>query len=239
MNQQRQSRPSRRVQKQSELAKEWIELHWGGELKTPHVVNRVKKIGQRITSAAGLSKRSLSYLLTTERFEWSHAWPPDTVIVTFGRYLACKTDDELAGVLAHEVSLLLAWRENTSVYYPLLDGIQDKPAPRMGWGKGHLKLIHCVSDSNDDTDEAEKLRASRQDEDEADRRAVRLLKDAGYDSTGLATYLWRDLSERCSMGMENLFSDEDSYYPSWTKRITEISQAVQRVNSGRHHSGWL
>ena len=229
---------SMRGQTGSEWAEEYINLYRGGELKTAHVVDRVKEIGKRITCASGLPADYVLFFVTKEHFEFASALCPDTVIVTWGLYRTCHRDDQLAGVLAHEVSILLARRENTSAKQNL-ERSQDKPAPRMGWGKGHLKLIHCVSDSNDDTDEAEKLRASRQDEDEADRRAVRLLKDAGYDSTGLATYLWRDLSERCSMGMENLFSDEDSYYPSWTKRITEISQAVQRVNSGRHHSGWL
>jgi len=225
----RQARNSGKVDTDSERAKEWIELSCGGELTTTHVVKRVKKIGRWITSAAGLPNSYVVFLVTKDSFEWACAWHPDTVIVTLGMYRACRKDDELAGVLAHEVSHLLARLENTSALRSFEESL-GVPTPRMGREKGHLQLIHCDSDSNEDFDEAEKLRASRQDEFEADWRAVQLLNKAGYNATGLATCLWRDLSERFSLGMEDLFSDQQSTHPSSAKRVTAINQAARNAS---------
>ena len=230
------SRHSMRGQTGSEWAEEYINLYRGGELKTAHVVDRVKEIGKRITCASGLPADYVLFFVTKEHFEFASALCPDTVIVTWGLYRTCHRDDQLAGVLAHEVSHLLAWLENNSASESS-DSSQDMPSPRMGRGKGHLQLIHCVSDSNEDPDETEKLRASRQDEFEADRRAVGLLKDAGYNPTGLATYLWRDLSERFSFGMEDLFSDQQSTHPTSAKRIAAINQAAreEEFRDGERH----
>ena len=210
-----------------EHAKEYIELFHEGVLETGPAVNRVRDIGKQLTAAAGLPKGDIDFFVTKALSCNALAKYP-VVVMDYGMYLFCRTDNELAAILAHEIGHCLYWLEQPSGS-DKSDGIQDNSAPRIGRVKNHLRLIHCASDSNERFDEVQTLRESREREFYADRRAVGLLNHAGYDPNAGVMCLWRGLVEQFKTGDVNLSSDEQSTHPSYLKRIAAANCAIREL----------
>ena len=119
-------------------------------LETGPAVNRVRGIGKQLTSAAGLPKGDIDFFVTKALSCNALAMYP-VVVMDYGMYLFCRTDDELAAILAHEIGHCLYRLEQPSGS-DKSDGIQDNSAPRIGRKKSHLTLIHCSSGSNKDSE---------------------------------------------------------------------------------------
>lgn len=145
------------------------------------VQQRVRTIGARI--AAVCDRQELLYRFTVLDDDEVNAFslPGGHVYVNVGLIEHTASDDELAGVIAHEVAHIAA-RHAVKRY-------------EGGLGAQLAQLAAVVSEQRvaahglGIATQSARLAYARQDELEADRLAVRYLKAAGFDATAMLAFL--------------------------------------------------
>ena len=157
---------------------------------------RVRAIGQRI--AAVCDRKEFVYTFTVIEDEEVNAFslPGGYVFLNDGLVKKAASDDELAGVIAHEMAHITA-RHAVKRYESSL-GLQivqlASLAARRGAATGGLSVAA----------RAAQLAYARQDELEADRLAVKYLRAAGFDPKAMLTFLEK---------LHDLHSDKAHYLP--------------------------
>ncbi|MBI2103973.1 MAG: M48 family metalloprotease [Candidatus Omnitrophica bacterium] len=157
---------------------------------------RVREIGQRI--AAVCDRRELVYQFAVIADDDVNAFslPGGYVFLNDGLVKKTANDDELAGVVAHEVAHIAA-RHAVKRYESSL-GLQivqlASLAARRGAATGGLSVAA----------RAAQLAYARQDELEADRLAVKYLRAAGFDPKAILTFLEK---------LHDLHGDKAQYLP--------------------------
>ena len=171
-----------------------------GALKFDSDISHVRKVGQRMAEVAGLPVDSFSFTVLNElNLRGFVKFQEKTISITYGLYRDCRSEDELAAVLGHEIGHIVS-----RLKYPQ--------------GRRQIKSPH-------DTD-ARKIDASHLDEYKADRLAIQFLKKAGYDPRALGRLLWRHLLYQIKYGVEDAFDDVNSHHPSPLKRIVAMNRAT-------------
>lgn len=161
---------SKRVQKKFEAEQDW------------RAQDRVERVGARI--AAVCDRKDISYefeVLSGQEMN-AFALPGGYVYVFKGLFDRLDSDDELAGVLAHEIGHIVArhsiTRTQSSIGYTalriLLSRMEGDPLSRQKAYQGINELM---------------MSYSREDEIEADILAVRYVKLAGYNPEGILSVL--------------------------------------------------
>ncbi|MBI4343439.1 MAG: M48 family metalloprotease [Candidatus Omnitrophica bacterium] len=149
---------------------------------------RVEGLGRRL--AAVCDRQELAYRFVAVEGEEVNAFalPGGYVYVYRGLLDAAKSDDELAGVLAHELGHIAA-RHSVKRY-------------EVGLGAQLLQLATLAAARRGDVAQglhialrSAQLAYARQDEMEADRLGVKYLKAAGFDPKAMLEFLKR-LDER-------------------------------------------
>ena len=172
-------------------------------------LGHVQKVGARILLANKLKiPTSFTVYDTPVIAAWAYR---RQIAVTYGLYRDCRSEDELAAVLGHEIGHLAYLQEKA-----LAALVQRIPS-----GKGQSQLIRFAADP-----EAVKLYDSRCREYEADRLSVQYVKQAGYDPTAFGRVLWRHLSYKVKEGATDVFDDSRSTHPRLIKRIARTNQEV-------------
>jgi predicted Zn-dependent protease len=142
---------------------------------------RVRSIGERI--AAACDRRELVYHFAVVAEEEPNAFslPGGYVFINEGLVKETSNDDELAGVIAHEVAHVTA-RHAVKRYESQL-GLQiiqlATLAAKRSNAAGGVGLTAQIA----------QMAYARQDELEADRLGVKYLKAAGFDPKGMLTFL--------------------------------------------------
>ena len=142
---------------------------------------KVREIGQRI--AAVCDRRELLYHFTVVHDEEANAFslPGGYVFINDGLVKKTTNDDELAGVIAHEVAHVAA-RHAVKRYESSL-GLQIVQLATLAARQGAAARGVNVAM------QAAQLAYARQDELDADRLAAKYLKAAGFDPKGVLTFL--------------------------------------------------
>lgn len=142
---------------------------------------RVRSIGERI--AAVCDRQELIYHFAVVDEDEVNAFSLPGGYIYVHRELVERTanDDELAGVIAHEVAHVAA-RHSVKRYESSL-GIQLAQLASMASRHGELVQGMSVAAA------ATQLAYARQDELDADRLAVKYVKAAGFNPEGMLTFL--------------------------------------------------
>ena len=191
---------------------------WGNPDRRPKVCTRgemenalghIQKVGARMLQSNKL-KIPINFTVydTPVIAAWAHH---RQIAVTYGLYRDCRSEDELAAVLGHEIGHLVYRQEKA-----LAALVQKIPS-----GRGQSQLIRFAADP-----EAAKLYDSRCREYEADRLSVQYVTQAGYDPTALGRWLWRHLSYNMKEGAADVFDDSSSTHPTPLKRIVRTNQEI-------------
>ena len=191
---------------------------WGNPDRRPKVCTRgemenalghIQKVGARMLQS---NKLKIPINFTVEDTPVIAAWAHHRQIgVTYGLYRDCRSEDELAAVLGHEIGHL-AYRQEKA----LAALVQKIPS-----GKGQSQLIRFAADP-----EATALYDSRCREYEADRLSVQYVTQAGYDPTAFGRCLWRHLSYNMKEGATDVLDDSSSTHPTPLKRIVRTNQEI-------------
>lgn len=179
---------------------------------------RIKRVGDRIVQAAGLTDRRWEYALFVNESPNAFVLPSGKIGVTTGLLGLVRNDDQLAAVLGHEVGHVTARhaaeRYSTSAATGLvLSGVQGaagdyaQAAGAIGGLGAQLGVL---------------LPFSRRDELEADRLGVDYMQRAGFTPRE-SVALWR-LMQAQRQGSNPEFA---STHPSDTTRIAALEQYIE------------
>ena len=155
----------------------------------PYLEAYLERIGTRLARAMGAREFELSFQVVADPRINAFAVPGGYVFVTSQTILACRDESELAGVIAHEIGHVqgrhLAHRveKSAKVNLAAMAAILASAflgSPKAGAALGTFALAGA---------QTKMLRYSREDEEDADRRAVRALLAAGYDGWGLVRFM--------------------------------------------------
>lgn len=203
---------------QSEAA--WAEALRTQRVSTDAAANaRIRRVGDKIVQAAGLTDRPWDYALFVSTSPNAFVLPSGKIGVTTGLLALVRNDDQLATVLGHEVGHVVAQHaaerySNSAATSMVLSGVQGvagdyaQAAGAIGGLGAQLGVL---------------LPFSRRDELEADRLGVDYLQRAGYRPSQ-AVALWRLMAaQQQGQGSVPQFA---STHPSDTTRIAALEQYI-------------
>ena len=78
-------------------------------LQEEAVINQVRRVGNLITRAAGVPDDAFSFFVSDELDIYGYAhYPEKAIVITYGLYRDCRSEDELAAVLGHEIGHMVS-----------------------------------------------------------------------------------------------------------------------------------
>lgn len=192
---------------------------WAEALRTQNVstnaaqLNRVRTVGGRVVTAAGLTNRPWDYAVFVDQSPNAFVLPSGKIGVTTGLLNLVRNDDQLAAVLGHEVGHVVARhaaeRNSTSAIAGL--GVQAVQGAAGRYGQ------EAATASGLFAQYGVLLRYSRRDELEADRLGVDYMVAANY-KPGEAVALWRLMADQ----RQSATPEFASTHPSDSTRIAAL-----------------
>lgn len=186
-------------------------------------VARVRRVGERIVQAAGLTDRSWDYAVFVNEAPNAFVLPSGQIGVTTALLALVENDDQLATVVGHEVAHVVARhaaeRSSSTALAQLGVAAVQGAAGDYGQQAGSLAGIFAQYGGL--------LPFSRRDELEADRIGVDYMSRAGYRPSQ-AVALWRIMAAQRQSGTPEFAST----HPSDSTRI----QALQAYIAERGYS---
>jgi beta-barrel assembly-enhancing protease len=151
------------------------------QLHDPDTVERVQRIGDRLAAVCDRQELIYHFGIIDEETVNAFSLPGGYVYIFQGLIERTASDDELAGVMAHEIAHITA----------------RHAIKRYETGLG-AQLVQLATIAGQDTNAtrglgvamgAARLAYARQDELEADRLAVKYLEAAGFDGAAMLAFL--------------------------------------------------
>lgn len=195
-------------------------------VEDPEVAGFINQLGQRLTSHAEGMRHPFEFFVVRDAMLNAFALPGGFVGIHTGLLLAARSESELVGVLAHEVSHV------TQSHLARLFGKQSQSQMASLLT---LAIAVLAARSNPDlavgaalTGQAvgiqNQLNYSRDFEREADRLGLGLMEQAGYDTRGMASFFERML--QFGRLYENNAPGYLRTHPLTTERITDMENRI-------------
>lgn len=209
--------------------------HEGYVLDDPLLDGWLDGVGQRLASASGRSQQPFTFFLLRERQINAFATLGGYVAVNSGLVLAASREDEVAGVLAHEISHVTQQH--------VLRGAEKAQRDSLPILLGMLGAIiaaqHAGGTSSGDASSAavmtglgllqqRQIDYTRDNEAEADRIGIRLLAHAGYDPEAMADF-FQTLQSTVRMNQGDERSAVPGYLQTHPLTLARISEARERA----------
>lgn len=186
-------------------------------LHDPVMQNRLDSLGSRIANASDRQDLIYHFQIVKDKELNAFAIPGGFVYVNSG-LMNIATDDELAGVLAHEVGHIAARHSvkklQATLGFQILMGIALGISGEQAMAKAMDIVFDLVS-----------LGYSRKDELLADKLAVRYTRRAGFNSYGMVTFLEKLEDEAKNKG-PNFNLVFLSSHPALEERIESIRKEI-------------
>ena len=205
-----------------------MEIEKSSHLVTdPVVVEYVNRVGQNLVRNSDAKVPFTIKVLDTDEIN-AMALPGGFFYVNSGLILACDSEDELAGVMAHEISHVAAHhaaREMTRLNYMQLGSIPLMIFTQGTWtGYGIYEASQLAVPLTF-------LQFSRQFEAEADYLGVQYMYKAGYDPQGMVSIFEKlDALEKHKPGaISRAFSD----HPATPDRIDNVENEIATILPAR------
>jgi hypothetical protein len=205
-----------------------MEIEKSSHLVTdPVVVEYVNRIGQNLVKNSDAKVPFTIKVLDTDEIN-AMALPGGFFYVNSGLILACDSEDELAGVMAHEISHVAAHhaaREMTRLNY-----MQIGSVPLMIFAQGSWTM-YGVYEASQLAVPLTFLQFSRQFEGEADFLGIQYMYKAGYDPQGMVSIFEKlDALEKHKPGaLSKAFSD----HPATPDRINAVEGEIATLLPAR------
>ncbi len=205
-----------------------MEIEKSSHLVTdPVIVEYVNRVGQNIVRNSDAKVPFTIKVLDTDEIN-AMALPGGFFYVNSGLILACDSEDELAGVMAHEISHVAAHhaaREMTRLNYMQLGSIPLMIFTQGTWtGYGIYEASQLAVPLTF-------LQFSRQFESEADFLGVQYMYKAGYDPQGMVSIFEKlDALQKHKPGaISRAFSD----HPATPDRIDNVENEIATILPAR------
>ena len=193
----------------------------------PVIVEYVNRIGQNLVKNSDAKVPFTIKVLDTDEIN-AMALPGGYFYVNSGLILACDSEDELAGVMAHEIAHVAAHhaaREMTKMNYMQIGSIPLMIFAQGSWtGYGIYELSQLAIPLTF-------LQFSREYEAEADYLGIQYMYRSGYDPQGMVSIFEKlDALEKHKPGaISRAFSD----HPATPDRIADVEQEIATILPAR------
>ncbi|MFQ5417200.1 MAG: M48 family metalloprotease [Myxococcota bacterium] len=178
-----------------------------GLIDDPALNAYVSQVGQRLARYAPRGRFRYHFAIVDQDTPNAFALPGGYIYVSRGLLVLTNSEDELASVLGHEITHVAA--RHAAARQAVIQGM---PGPFQFFAQGHIAGY------------------SRNQEREADRIGQGLAGVAGFDPTGMATFL-KDLefTERLRLGTSRLPSFYDTH-PATSERVASAAARARLVS---------
>jgi len=192
-----------------------------GLCDSPKTEDYVKKVGNRLAKSANDTRWNFSFQIVDQAEPNAFAIPGGGIYVSRGLLALVNSEDELAGVLGHEIAHVTERHSARQQRKGFLPGLLSVPGKIVG-GIVSEDLGNLINAPVDTLGGAWLSRYSRGQEIDADRVGMRTTAQAGYDPQALADILLSlDLAVKNLTGQEQRFSFFDSH-PMTETRLKDI-----------------
>ncbi len=199
-----------------------------GLLSDPKLVGYVRQVAGRMTQVAKRTDVTWRFNVTDDVEPNAFALPGGYVYVTRGLVTLLNSEDELAGVLGHEMAHVLerhaARRAGAATPFALLFGI---PAGILGAVSPALGGI--VGGTGELASGMVLASYSRDQERDADQRGIALAAGAGWDPAGLASFLHTLEREEALAGHDPNRPGFFATHPATPERVGNVRTAARSL----------
>lgn len=209
-----------------QAAPEMMAQH-GGEVSDPSVRQRVETIGQRLVQQSEAKKSPYKFefhVLADPKTINAFALPGGQVFITKALYDRLETEDQLAGVLAHEIGHVIGRHGAEHIAkQQLTQGLTGAAVlatydPQNPRSRGAAVVAMMVG-------QLVNMKYGRNDELESDSFGVEYLAQAGYDPNAMIRVM-EILAEASQGGAPPEFF---STHPNPENRIEQIKEAIRKL----------
>jgi len=162
-------------------------------IRDPAIVNYVNSVGQRILKVVPPQPFKFGFYVIREEVYNAFASPAGQIFVYSGLLQAMENEDELAGILAHEighvVSRHLAQRISRQKKISMASLAGMVAGVFIGAVAGSSAVANAVTMGSSAAGQSAMLSFSRDDEIQADQLGILYMTGAGYDGRGMITML--------------------------------------------------
>lgn len=151
-------------------------------VKEPDVVNMVNRVGKRIVRAIGSNPASYHFIVVHDAQPNAFAIPGGYIFIFDGLLAQLSSEDELAGVIAHEIAHVE--RSHFFKDAKKIAALDIATIAAILLGGGGIAATAIASAASIDI----RLQFSRENESEADTYAFRYLREAGYSPKALSDF---------------------------------------------------
>jgi beta-barrel assembly-enhancing protease len=182
------------IQEEEELSKEFMKMVTKRFrfIRDPLLVDYVNDIGQKILSEMQPQPFAYRFYIIDQEIYNAFAGPGGNIFINSGLIEAMDSEDELAGILAHEITHVAARHISQKIDRSSKIGLATLAGIVAGillGVAGAGAAANAVSVGSMAAGQSAALSYSRQDEMQADELGIRYLTDAGYSGAGLLTVL--------------------------------------------------
>jgi beta-barrel assembly-enhancing protease len=186
----------------------------------PAVNNYIRQMGQRIVSNTNMANLPWNFHVVNDPSINAFAIPGGHVYIHTGLINAASNASEVAGVMAHEISHVLARHSTEQISRQY--GISVLAGVVLGQNPGVLQQLAAQIVAG-----GAMARFSREAEEEADALGLRAMNEAGYNPNGMTTMFEKLLANRRSSPgrVEQFFST----HPLTEDRIRNTQRQIQSL----------
>lgn len=195
-------------------------------IEDPSIVNYVKKVGQRILAQYGSLPFEFHFYVVKEEVYNAFAAPAGHVFINSGLLAAMETEEELAGILGHEIAHVLCRHISKRI----------EQSKKIGWVTlagmltgiflgGNPEVAGAVTTGSMAAGQSLSLMYSREDERQADQVGLKYLTRAGYGGEGLLDML-NKIRDKRWFGSEEIPSYVQTH-PAVEERMSYLDTWIQ------------
>ncbi len=191
------------------------EIEQGAPIVTGPVADWVNRVGQRLVKVTNPEFEYSFHVIDSPEIN-AFCLPGGHVFVYTGLRKVVKTDDELASVLAHEIT------HAEEHHYAHQYSKDSKRGTILGIGSILLGLPGIAQTGLSVLDASMSAKYSRSNESDADREGAARMKRAGFDPKAMVTVLNRLADEDSGNDLDRWLSD----HPEGKKRAAAIQALI-------------
>ena len=196
---------------------------FGGLYEDEQAQQMVKQVGQRVAQNSAAKRTPYKYdfhLLADPNVVNAFALPGGQVFITYALFSRLETEEQLAGVLGHEIGHVVARHSAQRIAdQQLTDGLTGAAVLATG-DQNTAQMAQMVGNMIN-------MKYGRGQELQSDELGVRFMLEAGYDPEGLKGVM--RILEEASGGQR--VPEFQSTHPSPENRLQRITEAIEKYKS--------
>jgi predicted Zn-dependent protease len=182
------------LKEEEELSREFqkVLMNHYQQIKDPVIVKYVNKVGQKILAVMPPQPFAYHFYVIKEDVYNAFATPAGHIYINSGLFAAMQSEDELAGIIAHEISHVTSRHISQKIERSKKVNIATLAGVAAGiflGAGGAGAAANAVTIGSMAAGQSIMLAYSREDEIQADQRGLDYLDKAGYSAAGLMSIL--------------------------------------------------